>query len=359
MCMNPSVRLALAKAEDTEGVDSNPVVGTDDVYQDNSTAAPDTGITAIEANPASPTGWQLAMSTATRKPTHKIRIPAYMKGLNTGVLVAPAYLDTILQSCGDVDYSGGTPAGEVVTWKPNGISPQTTSTGGTVTAAKRSFTWYDYVGLADGTLVASGTKRLVKMVGCVVSKVTITLTVGQWVMFEFDVLAQYVKPLAATTDLSGFTLDGVTRDFLRVNGAQQQLTFPTTGAVDLKANTVTWTVDFEAQHEEGDNSASGVACIGRSMGKVTASLSPLLSASNINDYANAADGMTLLSYAMAVGMTSEGRSADTGYTLKISAPQVQVITNTVDVGGKNIRIPAELRATSADAKASPLVLTFS
>jgi hypothetical protein len=355
MCnLNPRSRLVLAKLEATEGTDAAPAVGTDDLFVSMDSAGIDNGVTVVDNDPASPTGYQLPSAIATAKPSATYRIPLYGKGLSTGQIVLPRYALVFLASCGHIDLSGGSPAGELMTWTPDAIYPRTTAANGTVTANLRTFTVYDYLA-RDGS-VAAGTKILQAMVGARVSQIRFNLTVGQWAFMEVDVLGLYVKPTAVTTSLAAFDLDNVTTDFVRCNAAQSSLNYG--GAIALKANTTSWTIDFGAAQEDGDTTNAGVACVGVRQAIVSGATNILQATADIDAFADAQDVQETGAYAMAGSMTPSGRSVDTGYTVRIAAPAVQ-LTYKYDTSGSAVRTAATLGVKSADGTTPPISLVLS
>lgn len=358
MCtLNPRSRLVLAKLETTQNTNANPVVGTDDLFVSMDSAGISLGVSQIAMDPASPTGYQTPAAISTIKPTATYRIPLYGKGKDGGTPdapVLPRWLSVILASCGHVDRSAST--GTKVVWTPDIIYPRTTSTGGVVAANKCSFTLYDYLG-REGS-VAAGTKVLVAMTGCRVAQVRLNLTVGQWAFLEVDIQGLGVQPVAVTTDLSAFDLDDVVTDFVRVNGAQSTFN-DGSGAKVLMSQSTVWTVDFGAVQEEGDNTEGGVAVVGARQAIVTGSLNPIQGSADIATWSDAQWEQTLLAYAMAGSMTPEGRTVDTGWTLKVAADAVQIVYSNYDNTGSVFRLPMSAMVVSDDGVAPPLSLTLS
>jgi hypothetical protein len=362
MCgLNPRSRLVLAKLEATPGVDPIPAVGTDDLFVSMDSPGIKLGVTQVGNEPASPTGYELPAAIATIKPSATYRIPLYGKGLSTGNPVLPRWLSVILASCGHVNRNAGSPAGSEVVWTPDSIYPRTTAVGGGVSANNCTFTVYDFLA-RDGS-VNSGTKILQRMVGCRVSQVRFVLTVGQWAFLEVDILGLSVQPVASTENLSSADLDDVRTDFVRANAAQSELTFGGTDYV-LQSQSTTWTIDFGASQEEGDTTSAGVATVGTRQALVTASLNPIQTSGTPTPGTD----ITLLSdaqfeqeggaYAMAGSMTPEGRSVDTGYTLRVAAPDVQVVFD-YDTTGAVVRLPTTAKAVSSDSTTPPISLTLS
>jgi len=361
MCgLNPRSRLVLAKLEATPGTDANPVVGTDDLFVSMDSAGIKLGVTQVGNEPASPTGYELPAAIATIKPSATYRIPLYGKGFEISPATAPKlprWLSVFLASCGHVDRSTDTD----VVWTPDSIFPRTTSTTpATVSANDCTFTIYDY--LARSGSVASGTKILQSMVGCRVAQVRFVLTVGQWAFLEVDILGLSVQPVGTTDDLSNADLDDVRTDFVRANAAQSEFNF-TAGSYVLQSQSTTWTIDFGATQEEGDSTSAGVATVGTRQALVTASMNPIQ-----NDGLGGGMDITQLSavqfeqedgtYGMAGSMTPEGRSVDTGYTLRVAAPAVQLVFD-YDTSGSVVRLPTTAKAVSADSTTPPISLTLS
>lgn len=356
MCgLNPRSRLVLAKLEATAGTDSSPAVGTDDLFVAMDSPGIKLGVTQVSNEPASPTGYELPAAIATIKPSATYRIPLYGKGRVVGpptAPVLPTWLSVILASCGHVDRSVST--GTQVTWTPDPIYPRTTSTAGSVSANNCTFTVYDYLA-RDGS-TAAGTKILQAMVGCRVSQIRLNLTVGQWAFLEVDILGLSVQPASVTTDLSGFTLDGVTSDFVRCNAAQSSLNFG--GAIALQSQSTVWTVDFSATQEDGDTTDAGVATVGTRGPLVTASMNPIQATADIDAFSDAQFNQETGAYAMAGSMTASGRTVNTGYTLKVAAPAVQIVYD-FDTTGSVVRLPTTAKAVSTNNTTPPLSLTLS
>ena len=361
MCgLNPRSRLVLAKLEATPGVDPNPTVGADDLFVSMDSPGIKLGVTQVGNEPASPTGYELPAAIATIKPSATYRIPLYGKGLSTGSPVLPRWLSVILASCGHVNRYAGSPAASEVVWTPDSIYPRTTSTGNSVSANECTFTVYDY--LARSGPVSTGTKILQAMVGCRVSQVRFVLTVGQWAFLEVDILGLSVQPVASTDDLSAADLDDVRTDFVRANAAQSEFTFDA-GSYVLQSQSTTWTIDFGASQEEGDTTSAGVATVGTRQALVTASMNPiqtdgLVSGMDITQLSATQFEQEDGAYAMAGSMTPEGQLVDTGYTLRVAAPAVQIVFD-YDTTGSVVRLPTTAKAVSADSTTPPISLTLS
>ena len=360
--LNPRSRLVLAKLEATPGVDPIPAVGTDDLFVSMDSPGIKLGVTQVGNEPASPTGYELPAAIATIKPSATYRIPLYGKGRVVGPPtspVLPRWLSVILASCGHVDRSAST--GTAVVWTPDSIYPRTTAVGGGVSANNCTFTVYDF--LARDGAVNTGTKILQRMVGCRVSQVRFVLTVGQWAFLEVDILGLSVQPVASTENLSSADLDDVRTDFVRANAAQSELTFGGTDYV-LQSQSTTWTIDFGASQEEGDTTSAGVATVGTRQALVTASLNPIQTSGTPTPGTD----ITLMSdaqfeqedgaYSMAGSMTPEGRTVDTGYTLRVAAPAVQIVFD-YDTTGSVVRLPTTAKAVSPDSTTPPISLTLS
>jgi hypothetical protein len=355
MCgLNPRSRLVLSELEATENVDPVPVVGTNDMYVSQDSPGITLGITTLQNEPASPTGFELPTAIATIKPSATYRVPMYGKGIIADVIQVPAYMAVWLASCGHLDFSGGSPAGELVTWTPDPTFPRTTSSTGTVTANLKTFTVYDYLA-RDGS-VAAGTKILQAMTGCRVAAIRFNLTVGQWAFAEFDILGQSVQPAAVTTSLASADLDNVRTDFVRSNAAQSEFTIGS--AIALNTQSTVWTLDFAAVQEEGDATNAGVACVGVRSVIATGTLNPIQATASIDTLSAAQFAQTLAAYGMNGSMTPAGRSVDAGYTLRLAAPSVNFVFD-YDLSGSAVRIPTTARAVSADSTTPVMSLTLS
>jgi hypothetical protein len=356
MCgLNPRSRLVLAKLEATPGTDPVPVVGTDDLFVSMDSAGIKLGVTQVGNEPASPTGYELPAAVSTIKPSATYIIPLYGKGRVVGPPtspVLPKWLSVFLASCGHVDQSlvGGTQ----VKWEPDSIFPRNTDTGGTTTAEKCTFTVYDYLA-RDGS-VAGGFKILQRMVGCRVSQVRLNLTVGQWAALEVDILGLSVEPASVVTDLSLADLDNVRTDFVRANAAQSSLNLGS--AIALNSQSTSWAIDFGANQEEGDSGVTGVSTVGTRQCLVTGSMNPILATANIGAWTNAQFDQTDHAYSMSGSMTPEGQLVNTGYTIKVAAPAVQIIYD-YDTSGSVVRLPTTLKAVSDDSTTPPISITLS
>jgi hypothetical protein len=209
--------------------------------------------------------------------------------------------------------------------------------------------------------VSSGTKILQALVGCRVSQVRFVLTFGLWAFLEVDVLGLSVQPVASTADLSGADLDDVRTDFVRANAAQSELTL-FGDDLALQSQSTTWTIDFGATQEEGDTTSAGVATVGTRQALVTASMNPIQTTGttgvNITLFSAAQFEQKDGAYSMAGSMTPEGRSVDTGYTLKVAAPAVQIVFD-YDTSGSVVRLPTTAKAVSPDSTTPPITLTLS
>jgi hypothetical protein len=355
MCgLNPRSRLVLAKLETTPGSDVGPTVGTDDLFVSMDSPGIKLGVTQVGNEPASPTGYELPAAIATIKPSATYRIPLYGKGLSTGEPVLPKWLDVLLASCGHVNQNAGSPAGSAVIWTPDAIFPRTTASGGSVSAQYCTFTLYDIIA-REGS-ISAGTKIRQAMVGCRISQVRIVLTVGQWSFLEVDILGESVQPIPVTTDFTNADLDNVRTDFVRANSAQSSLNYG--GAIALQSQSTTWTIDFGANQEEGDTTSAGVATVGVRQALVTGSTNPIQALADITSFADAQFGQERGAYAMAGSMTPADRTADTGYTIRVGAPTVQIVYD-YDTTGSVVRLPSTLKAVSADSTTPPISITLS
>lgn len=352
--LNPRSRLVLAKLETTPGTDVGPTVGTDDLFVSMDSPGIKLGVTQVGNEPASPTGYELPAAIATIKPSATYRIPLYGKGLSVGEPVLPKWLDVLLASCGHVNRDGGSPAGSAVIWTPDAIFPRTTAVGGSVSANLCTFTLYDIISRQGS--IAVGTKIRQAMVGCRISQVRIVLTVGQWSFLEVDILGQSVQPIPVTTDFTSATLDDVRTDFVRANSAQSSLNYGS--AIALQSQSTTWTVDFGANQEEGDTTSAGVATVGVRQALVTGSTNPIQALADITTFADVQFTQDVGVYAMAGSMTPATQTVDTGYTIRVGAPAVQIVYD-YDTSGSVVRLPSTLKAVSADSTTPPISITLS
>lgn len=350
--LNPRSRLVLAGLEATIGVDPGLVVGTDDLFVSMDSAGIKLGVTQVSNEPASPTGYELPSAIATIKPSATYIIPLYGLGKANGEPVLPKWMSVFLTSCGHVDQSVS--GGAVVTWTPDSIFPRNTDPSSVTTASDYTFTVYDFLA-RDGD-VFSGTKILQKMVGCRVTQVRLTLTVGQWAALEVDVLGLSVEPASVSTSLLAATLDTVRTDFVRANAAQSSINIG--GAIALNSQATSWAIDFAGSQEEGDASNAGVAMVGTRQCMVTGSMNPILATANIAAYNNAQFDQTFHAYSMVGSMTPEGRTVDDGFTIRVAAPAVQIIYD-YDMSGSAVRLPTTLKAVSADSTTPPISLSLS
>ena len=357
MCFSPRSRLVLAKLEANEGVDAAPVVGTDDLFVLQDSAGIAQNVTTVGVDPASPTGYELPQAIATRKPTATYRIPVYGLGKTSTAVNLPAWLGVILQSCGHVNRNADATGtdGTIVTWQPDPLFPRLTAVAGTTAAAGKTFTLYDYRG-RDGS-IAGGTKVLQRMVGCRVSSLSLTLTVGQWAVLEVGISGEWVIDSSSAADLSAFDLDNVRTDFVVPNGSASQFVFAGPTTVPLRASSTVWSMDFGTEHIEGDDTSSGVACIGTQQVRVTGTTNPIVSASNIATWETAQSTQAAVAYSLATPMTPQGRTAAAGYTIDVDAPTVQLVGD-YDFGSAAVRKALQIAAKSADATTPPITLTL-
>jgi hypothetical protein len=323
MCINPESRLVLMEPEATQGTPETPVVGTNDVFVSNQDSA---GIkqnaTMLQVRPATPQGYGFKGTLGTIKPSASYRFPWYMKGLSAGALVIPAWMGTVLRTCGVVDLSVGSGA-EALKWSPDGINPRNiASDGTTITNSLQTLTIYDWIG-RDGT-EAAGTKLLYRMVGAMVSKITITIQIGSWCYMDVEFLGEYVEPATSTQDLSGYLVDSVTRDFTVPFAAGQRFTYEDASTDAIQPSSTVWTIDFQASQVESDAPGGyGVGCVVRKQAIVTVTTNPIISSGTFNKAQAAQTAMQVLGYDMSGSLTPQGRTVDTGYTVKAVAPQCQ------------------------------------
>ena len=353
--INVTPRLVLAKLENTAGTDAVPVVGTDDLFVLSDSAGIDQGVTVIGVQPASPTGRKLPQGIGSRKPTATYRIPLYGIGETSTVVDLPKWLSVLLQSCGHVNQDAGAGGGVQVDWTPDPVDPRKTDDTGTVTRPNPTFTLYDYVS-GTGPSV-SGTKELVKMVGCRVVSHTITMTVGEWAMLEVTIQGLWVLPVSSTADLSGWDLDGVRSDFLVPNGVASVFTFSGPGAVSLNSSSTVFTFDYAGEQVEGDSTGSGVAFVALGAPTVSMTTNPVIAAANINTWETAERDQAQVAYSLTTPMTAQGRTPDTGYTIDVAAPTVQ-FTAPIDRGGNVMRKSVAGALTSADGSTPEFTLSL-
>lgn len=355
MCVNPRSRLVQMELEATPGTAETPVVGTNDIYVLDDSPGITIANAVIDNDPASPTGWQISRTTGAIKPTATYRWAAYMTGKTTGVVNLPRWLSTILQSCGFINqYLGGPTFGSVMEWTPDGIYSRLTNTSNVTSAARRTMTIYDYIGRDGGE--TSGTKYLWVMKGSMVSKLTITIVTGQLVIFEVVMLGQYVDPSAVTTDLSAFNIVA-TSNFYTPLAAGQQFTFANSDVYAMRSSSTTFEIDFGAAHIEGDTATGwGVACVERKQAKISVSTNPIVLGTRFDQMIAAQRNQEALAYALTGSLTPQGLSADTGYTIKPSAPAVQ-ITHELD-RGDTLRHNVQGMLVSPDGSTPPFKLTF-
>ena len=105
-----------------------------------------------------------------------------------------------------------------------------------------------------------------------------------------------------------------------------------------------------------------MATVGTRQALVTASMNPIQTAgvagADIGLLSDAQFEQEGGAYAMAGSMTPEGQPVDTGYTLRVAAPAVQIVFD-YDTSGSVVRLPTTAKAVSADSTTPPISLTLS
>ena len=360
MCINPQSRFVMMKEEATPGVAATPTPADDGMFVSRDSAGIKSNATFVDNNPSTPTGFQFASILGTIKPMATYRVPCYMKGITSSDIVVPRFASRLLASCGHLDFSVGSAAptnSNAFDWTPDGIYPRSTAKDGTtVTAAKSTLTIFDYLGRSGSE--AAGSKTLWKMVGSTVSKVTLTVTIGGWVFLDFELLGQYVEPVISTADISSYSVDGVSSDFVVPFGAAQRMTFADASTADFEPSSTVWSIDFQAAQEESDKAGGfGVGCVSRKQAVITFTTNPMVQVANFGKWAEMQTEAQVASYSMEGSMTVQGRTADTGYTIRASAPQVQGTWELND--GTTLRKDFSGVVSTPDGPTPPFTLSFS
>tara|TARA_Y100000034_G_scaffold85956_1_gene103036 strand:- start:576 stop:1637 length:1062 start_codon:yes stop_codon:yes gene_type:complete len=319
-------RLFLAKEEATEGTDSTPAIGTDDLAVLDASPGISQEIEYAEVMPATPHGGQMQGPLIGARASASLTLPLYSKGLSGGVLVAPQWADVIMATFCDTSWTDATEEQLDITINP--ISPTKTDDADVVTINKKTFTLWEYSAV-DGPLT-TGNKLLRKMTGCRVQSATFNLpTRGIWTV-DVNLVGLWVAASEVTTDLSSAAdWDDLATDF--VTGINADWTI---GGQALKSAGVTITIETGADVAEGDDTATGYTETFIRDFTVTGSYDAILPA--LGTYDMFADVTDAADVAQPLAMTANGafpatRTGGTGYGVKIAIPNL-VGTGDVDRG---------------------------
>lgn len=325
----------LAKVESTEGSDSSPAIGTDDIMvMDGGTWSDGTQLTDVRLD--WPYGGRVESPVGVKQPTATFTIPLYGVGETTSVVDIPRWMSAILQTGGTTDLTTG--SGASLAWYPTMYQPVTIDESSVESDAARTFTLYRYTGLLDGT-DANGTKRLQKMVGCRLQSVTFRFAPGEVLTAALTVVGKYTASGDVTTDISGISYDGDPTDFVTANGLTTTLDSQNTCQSALEI-----TIDWGTQHVSGDCDSNGVVATAASDLTITGTINPLAVAQGTKDWADLVDlGSEVLLASSAVD--PQGRSTGDGYGISLLG-QFQV-TGELDRGGPLLRYALALRQSMA------------
>lgn len=258
-------------------------------------------------------------------------------------------LTNVLQTCFDVTVNGSTHQ-RIAT--PTISAPLFTDASSTVTAKGKTFSIAGYVGSRGRTdVAAAGSERLFAvLVGCSVSKVTVTETVGDLsrCKVEFVGVADSTDPYlkAVQADLDAFALDAVPSQYvtpnagLLIDGDSSTLLYVTKREV---------TFDFGAEHIVSDSNRFGVGGTTTGDIAVTGTVDPLTQS---YDYDLASYNGTVVSISPTnPSYPASGNTAGYGFSMNIPAALVTVKTNR---GGKVVRTDVSFVAGKNTAETDPI-----
>lgn len=316
--------LVLCKVEATEGTDSSPTPASNSIPVLNESSGISWGVTGTGAQKvSSPYGGETAEVLATRKPGFSYEIPLYGKGLSTGVIVQPRWVTDILATCFNTFVGSGDTSQLLLTPEP--FYPINTDNTAAVTANKRTFTLYEYVGL-DGAYVG-GAKTLTKLVECRLTRVAFNFRTGGVSTVTIEGVGKYEAVTAnVTTDLTGATNDGYNgSDCVTLNGMQSTITPSGGSAIATLTNELVISFDFGSEHIEGDDATSGVAATAIMDVSCSGSINPILESGDVAALMGLVNDRTAFAIAAAAanGVFPASRGGNLGYGFKPAVSQAQ------------------------------------
>lgn len=320
MAFDPNSRVFLAKAEATEGVDSSPVVGTDDICVMNDSEGITATVTYDEVMVSSPYGGEVPGGINTKEAAWSLNIPLYGKGVSTNITVpkwAQPILSTLFTLSNEDDNT------ELVMTLGDPFAPTFTDQDSTTTANARTFTLYEYAG-RDGR-DTNGTKPLKIATGCRIGTAAFVFPSNGRAMLNLSGVALATEAADVTTDLSGFTNDGVVSDWVYGGNLDLTINNPANdGPQALINQELSITVNTGALTYDGDNNGTGKG--GTAIDNVTVDVtySALLSAQSDYDMvADAWGGNINVLATNSSGIFPGTRSTGQGYGFKIDVPALQ------------------------------------
>lgn len=234
-------------------------------------------------------------------------------------------LTNVLQTCFDVTVNGSTHQ-RIAT--PTISTPLFTDASSTVTAKGKTFSIAGYVGSRGRTdVAAAGSERLFAcLVGCSVTKVTVTEMVGDLTRFkvEFVGVADATDPYlkAVEADLDGFAIDAVPIQYVTPNAGMLIDGDSSDPLYVTKRETV---FDFGGEHVMSDTARFGVGGTTTADIAVTGAIDPLTMA---YDYDLASYNGTVVQIVPTnPSYPQSGTTAGYGFLLDIPAALVTVKTN--------------------------------
>ena len=315
-------RAFLAKIETTEGTDAAPVVGTDDLYTMTDSEGIKVNVAYGDNTPDSPYGGTLPAGVASKDATWSLRIPLYGKGLSGGNIVVPSFISAILATLCDVTIGSADSTSLTLTFGDI-FAPATTDAADAVTQNGRTFTLYEYGG-RDGTL-AAGKKPLKIATGCRIAQAVFEFPAQGACVVTLSGPALATEEADVTTDLSGFTADGMVSDI--VYGGNLTSTIDNAagdGPHTLESTGLTVTVTTGAVAYEGDNNGTGFGGTAIDNLRVEATFTAVLAAQSDYDFiADVWGGGTNIIATNSAGVFPAGRATDTGYGWKVDIPALE------------------------------------
>ena len=354
---NPNIALWLCKAEASEGTAETLTPGTDDLPVMAGSSINE-NVQHGEVLLDNAIGGEFPAPRTQWRPTATVIVPLYGLGKdNDSKIILPIWMSVILQSFGKIVKTATTEAAAV--WTPHISVASLTSGVPATTAAAKTFTLGQYVGgLGDP---ASGKKLYKVMRGCRVQRATFSFVAGQIATVTFEIVGRGVKPVDATTDITGNDLDGVKADFI----VPDALATSYDGTLANSKN-FTVVVDTGAQHIESDATADGVSATALGNIRVSGTIDPWYIEQSTKDYYDrilepidytaGAWAKRAISVA-ANGVYPANRSAASGFGIKPALPAVQLI------GGDQkdpvaLRMNLQFKNTAAADSANEFSLTI-
>lgn len=343
-----------AKIETNEQTDATPALGTDDIpcmQMPSFNMNVEHGTIRLE----SPNGGESPAPVIGYDGSFELEVPLYGKGKSGTPLVLPKWMSVLLQTCGDVDNSGG--SGATCVWVPTPhTTKRLTNASGSPSDVGSSLSLYGYWGIQGRP--DSGKTVLGKVVGARIGQIVLNFPNRGIATARIGGSGRLVEPADVTlsgggTDLSSFANDGLVADFIRGAGLTTLLglTSDAGNAQETDTDGLTITVDFGLEQVRGDAAADGFSHAAFGDLTVTASLSPVCVQQSVFDYVSHIFDPVRFdsgSYDPAFLETSEvkpdGRTAASGFGVKAKLPSCQW-TGQYDRGGNTLRNSLQVKAT--------------